>query len=56
MKSKVSLFSILLLLALLAQLSLGQESGKLIMIQEVFRHGARFPDQVLGIGDEYGAE
>lgn len=34
----------------------GQErEGKLIFVQEIFRHGARNPYQILGIGDEYAA-
>jgi hypothetical protein len=46
-------YAFLLLFVVIIQITAARQEGKLLMVQELFRHGSRFPGQVLGIGDEY---
>lgn len=52
---QVSIFFTFLIILILPHTT-QQELGKLVMVQELFRHGARYPGQVLGIGDEYAGQ
>ena len=47
---------LLLFITLLVLCQQQQASSKLVFIQSIIRHGARNPDKILGIGDEYALE
>lgn len=49
-------YQLLALIALLLAASAQQAPPKLVYVQEIFRHGARYPEKILGIGDEFAAK
>jgi hypothetical protein len=42
-----------LLASLLVLIQVQEPQPKLMFIQTIFRHGARYPEQILHIGDEF---
>jgi hypothetical protein len=48
-----NIFGCLIFLLICLSCQALNEEGKLIFVQEVFRHGARNPFQSMGIGDDY---